>query len=162
MPFASPTPSMPTPVLSYSPSPLRDEICVERGDDAVRVILPPVRDWRLLPAGYKIAAVALLGVIAMLVFGGLWAWGTGDSEALFINGGIYAVFLGILLTAAHQRISRSLIFEVSPAALTITHVSPGGRRSTRRLRPGAAHGGPINGGNANLAIHDAGRDAPVK
>src|SRR5206468_3124199 len=73
-------------------------------------------------------------------------------------GGIYAVFLGILLTAAHQRISRSLIFEVTSAALMITHISPGGRRSTRRLRHGAIDGVEVNRENENLTIRVRGRD----
>src|SRR4051794_41818930 len=134
-------------------SPLRGRICVERApDDTVRIIVPPVRDWRALASGYKFAGVTLLGIVILFVLGGLRIWGSGDSEPLFINGAIYAVFLGILLTAAHQRVNRTLMFEISPAAVAITRIAPNGRRTMRRLRRGIVIAAQVPSDHDNLVV----------
>jgi hypothetical protein len=144
------------PTLSYADSPIRGELCVDRDEGRVRVIVPPVRDWRLLPFSYKAAALGLAGVIAMLVLGAFRAWGSDDSQALFVNAAIHAVFLAILIAAAHQRIYSCRIFEVTARSLTLTQVSPAGLRSARTWRRSAIAGARIRGDKLIIRIDGGG------
>jgi hypothetical protein len=150
------TPPTTTPVLCYADSPIRGELCVEPVDEGtVRVIVPPVRDWRLLPTGYKVASVALLGVIGLLLLGAVRAGDADGSRALCVNAAICAVFLGILIAAGHQRIYCCKIFEVTARSLTVTHVSPGGLRSARTWRRSAIGGVHIKRDNLLIRIGGA-------
>ena len=148
----------PVRTIAYEESPLRGGLSIERGGGAVRVLVPASRDWRHLPRP-AMGAIAAMALIALLfVTAGLINWHGDDRDALFINGALYTVVLGLILLAAHQRLYRTLIFELTAEALTVTTVAPAGERSIRVWRRDEVTGVTVHGENSNLILRLRGNE----
>jgi hypothetical protein len=148
----------PVRTIAYEESPLRGGLSIERGGGAVRVLVPASRDWRHLPRPAAGAIVAMALIALLFVTAGLINWHSDDRDALFINGALYTVVLGLILLAAHQRLYRTLIFELTAEALTLTAVAPAGERSIRVWRREELAGVTVHGGNGNLILRLRGNE----
>ncbi|HEY7086772.1 MAG TPA: hypothetical protein VH518_01705 [Tepidisphaeraceae bacterium] len=146
---------MPPTQLAYAELPSRWGIALEREANVVRITIPPVPSWRLLPRAYFIF-IPILALSAIGFFCGIWLSRDWSSPA--INAGIYGLLLGILLLQAWRLTHDRLVFEVGPAFLSIAHMT---RRGTtrRQLIPRTRVGEvKLNPSDGRLFIRVIGRE----
>jgi len=120
--------------IAYEECPLRGGLTFERAHDdrLLRVLVPAPRDWRHLPRAAAVAIVLMAALALLFIAAALRNWHTDARDALFLNGGLFAVVLALIVLVAHQRLYRTMVFELGGGALTLTTIaSDGGGRSMR-------------------------------
>jgi hypothetical protein len=142
-----------SPTLPYADLPSRWGICVERNEDGVRVVVPPVPDWRRLSAGFFVGGAILAFVLLSMVVPAMYwhEWLPVLPSLAVYGGGLLWVVL-----AARHRLRRRIVLEVSGRAVSATQTS-GGRAGRRREWPRAGVSEiKLNPGNGKLIIRVTG------
>jgi hypothetical protein len=146
-------PESPPPLLPYADLPSRWGVCVERLPDGVRVVVPPVPNWRRLHAGFYVGG----SVLALVVVGvAVAAVNTGDWLPMLPNGLLYGGGLLWVLLAARYRLRRRIAFEITRHTVSTTYLS--GRSGSRRVEWPRARVSEIklNSSNGKLIVRVTG------
>src|SRR5205823_5486679 len=114
--------------LDYADLPARWGVCAERDPACLRVIVPPVPNWRYLVRSH------LWGVL-LFGFGLCSAAATAltapFSPVNFVGVGIWTTLLAVVVAHAYARLRTRTILLVTADALTVTTCGPFGRALTR-------------------------------
>jgi len=101
-------------VLQYPDLPTRWGIAVEEDARGMRILIPPVPAWRLLPRNYKFGLSILVGMVAFHAVTVFTSIGRGSTWTDFVPPfGLDALGICIVLTMAYVRLYRRASFEVT-------------------------------------------------
>jgi len=111
--------------LDYADVVTRWGISCVREDGILRLVVPPVPSFRLLGRGYLIASIVLIAIPSVMTVAYLIAPG-GAWGAVLGNWIMYGGVLAIVLARARYRLSRRIVFEVTPEHLIFSRPGAGG------------------------------------
>jgi hypothetical protein len=154
---SKPSDHAPTP-LPYAASLARDRVSIERGPNYLRVISPPIGSWRQLPRGYHVVITVLGLIVGLLTCLALIdPSGEGRAPAL-ANAAVWAGILLVICAVAYDRVRRSVVFELTGDALSLTRLTPWTPPSTQSWRRDRVGEIRVPRASGRLVIHVIGRE----
>jgi hypothetical protein len=125
----------------------------------VRVLVPPLGDWRRLPRGFKVAVVVPAALTSLYTLIAALNWPDADARSgALASGGMFAITLAIVASAAHQRLTRCLWFDITGRTFSLMLLLPGSASSARTRRRDAIGRVGVAPGGGNLVSHVTGQD----
>lgn len=114
------------PILAYDESLSRDKLTIQHRDDgSLRIIIPPLRNWRTLPIGFWIGLAVLTLILGpWIVAGTRWFWFHWQIEGL-IWIAVFAMPFALLLGVTWYRLGEHACLDVRDASLTLQRLHRG-------------------------------------
>jgi hypothetical protein len=143
-------------ILGYEDALERDRISIEPRGDGLRVITPPLRHWRHVGRGFRIAIISLATIVLFMLIMAI----TGGAEERHVglaNAGMYGAILAIVVAFAYRRVRGWFVFNVTRDALSIRRMLGRSVTSTMTVRRDAVGEIRASRYNRTLVIQITGR-----
>lgn len=143
-----------TDVLPYADLPARWGVVLIRSDDRLRIVVPPVPNWKLLGKAFYIPIAILTTMLAFMTFATIQRRDPGGVAAIIS----YAIPLFSLILVATHRLCRRLVLEIGPSEVSVSNLGSWLSTSRRAWPRGAIGEIKFNASNQCLMIRVSGQD----